>query len=290
MGRLTTFLGVSRPMFRCCRWRDPSKLAATLPVAPKSCGTISASSADRLTPRQIRSIEALAFDTMQLVGYRPVHALRDSSTSVRSSSACCDSRTERRYSRTVRASRGWRARCDSISIMRGSWGRRRCVCLIGLILFLTASIVFGFDPGPAPGIKIKNAFLYLLVLGLILRVTLDRSYRLQMPSVPILFSIMIAYGLFSYIAIILVIQYPRYDWLTAGLILKNSLFDQMLFFLVFFYGLRSNEDALTVLKVLLGSLGGGARCGGSGCDGPGSRGRHRATQRRARAGSGRRVQ
>jgi O-antigen ligase len=123
--------------------------------------------------------------------------------------------------------------------------------LIGLILFLTASIVFGFDPGPAPGIKIKNAFLYLLVLGLMLRLTLDRSYRLQMPSVPVLFSIMIAYGAFSYIAILLVLQYPRYDWLSAGLTLKNSLFDQMLFFLVFFYGLRSNEDALTLLKVLL---------------------------------------
>jgi O-antigen ligase len=123
--------------------------------------------------------------------------------------------------------------------------------LIGLILFLTASIVFGFDPGPAPGIKIKNAFLYLLVLGLVLRLTLDRSYRLQMPAVPILFGIMIAYGVLSYLAIILVIQYPRYDWLSSGLMLKNSLFDQMLFFLVFFYGLRSNEDALTLLKVLL---------------------------------------
>jgi sulfotransferase family protein len=32
--------------------------------------------ADRLTPRQIRAIEALAFDTMQLVGYRPLHAAR----------------------------------------------------------------------------------------------------------------------------------------------------------------------------------------------------------------------
>ena len=123
--------------------------------------------------------------------------------------------------------------------------------LIGLILFLTASIVFGFDPGPAPGIKIKNAFLYLLVLGLVLRLTLDRSYRLQMPAVPILFSIMIAYGVLSYLAIVLVIQYPRYDWLASGLMLKNSLFDQMLFFLVFFYGLRTNEDALTLLKVLL---------------------------------------
>ena len=28
--------------------------------------------------------------------------------------------------------------------------------LITLVLFLTASAVFGFDPGPMPGVKIKN--------------------------------------------------------------------------------------------------------------------------------------
>ena len=123
--------------------------------------------------------------------------------------------------------------------------------LIVLILFLTASTVFGFDPGPMPGVKIKNALLYLIVLGLMLRLTLDRSYRIQQPAVPILFGIMIGYAALTYGAIVLVIDYPRYDWLTAGMTLKNSLFDQMLFFLVFFYGLRSNEDALTVLKVLL---------------------------------------
>ena len=49
--------------------------------------------------------------------------------------------------------------------------------LIILVLFLTASAVFGFDPGPLPGIKIKNGLLYLIVLGLMLRLTLDRSYR-----------------------------------------------------------------------------------------------------------------
>jgi hypothetical protein len=40
--------------------------------------------------------------------------------------------------------------------------------LIALVLFLTASAVFGFDPGPLPGIKIKNALLYLIVLALML--------------------------------------------------------------------------------------------------------------------------
>jgi hypothetical protein len=123
--------------------------------------------------------------------------------------------------------------------------------LIALILFLTASTVFGFDPGPMPGIKIKNALLYLIVLGLMLRLTLDRNYRIQLPAVPILFGVMIGYAALTYVAIVLAIDYPHYDWLTAGMTLKNSLFDQMLFFLVFFYGLRSNEDALTALKVLM---------------------------------------
>jgi O-antigen ligase len=123
--------------------------------------------------------------------------------------------------------------------------------LIILVLFLTASAVFGFDPGPMPGIKIKNGLLYLIVLGLLLRLTLDRSYRIQLPAVPILFSTMIGYALLTYVAILLVIEYPRYDALQAGFILKNSLFDQLMFFLVFFYGLRSNEDAMLVLKILL---------------------------------------
>jgi len=123
--------------------------------------------------------------------------------------------------------------------------------LIALVVFLTASQVFGFDPGPAPGVKIKNALLYLIVLGLLLRLTLDRGFRIQLPAVPILYSIMIVYALLTYLAIVLAIDYPRYDPVMAGFILKNSLFDQMLFFLVFFYGVRSNEDALTILKVLL---------------------------------------
>ena len=123
--------------------------------------------------------------------------------------------------------------------------------LIALVLFLTLSAVFGFDPGPLPGVKIKNGLLYLIVLGLMLRMTLDRSYRIQLPGVQIIFGIMIGYALLTYAAIVMVIEYPRYNALFAAFQLKNQLVDYMLFFLVFFYGLRSNEDALTVLKVLL---------------------------------------
>jgi O-antigen ligase len=124
--------------------------------------------------------------------------------------------------------------------------------LTALVGFLTLSTVFGIDPGPAPGLKIKNALLYLIVMTLALRVTLDRNYRIQLPSVPIIFAVLIGYALLTFVGIVFVLHYPpRYDWVFSGMILKNSLFDQMMFFLVFFYGLRTNEDAVAVLKVLV---------------------------------------
>lgn len=125
------------------------------------------------------------------------------------------------------------------------------ILLIVLVVFLTLSAVFGFDPGPAPGVKIKNAILYLLVLALTFRLTMDRSFRVQLPAMPVLFGTQIAYALLTYVAIVLVLDYWNYDALRNGFNLKNSLVDQALFFLVFFYGLRSNADALTVLKILL---------------------------------------
>ena len=120
-----------------------------------------------------------------------------------------------------------------------------------LVGFLTLSTAFDFDPGPAPGVKIKNLLLYLLMLGLILRMSLDKSYRIQFPSVPVLFGILIGYAIVSYLAAVFVVQYPRYDVLRNAFDLKNTLVDQMLFFLVFFYGVRSRKDGMAVLQFLL---------------------------------------
>jgi O-antigen ligase len=122
--------------------------------------------------------------------------------------------------------------------------------LIVLIGFLTLSAVFNFDPGPMPGIKIKNALLYAIMLGLLLRMTFQR-FRIQLPGMLILWGVLVGYSIVTYAAIVLVIDYPRYEWLQSGLILKNTLIDYMLLFLVFFYGVRSTEDATIVLKILL---------------------------------------
>jgi hypothetical protein len=122
--------------------------------------------------------------------------------------------------------------------------------LIALTGFLTLSEVFSFDPGPMPGVKIKNALLYAIIVGLLLRMTFQR-YRIQLPVMLSLWAVLIGYSMLTYAAIVLVIDYPHYNWLTSGFLLKNMLVDYMLLFLVFFYGLRSTEDALVVLKILL---------------------------------------
>src|SRR5262245_54008361 len=122
--------------------------------------------------------------------------------------------------------------------------------LIALIAFMTLSSTFAWDPGPMPGATIKNALLYLMMLVLVLRATMDRSFRVQLAAIPVTFSVLIAYAIFSYLAVVLVIQYPNYNIIKQGMNLKGMV-DQLAFFLVFFYGLRSDKDALFFLKLLL---------------------------------------
>jgi O-antigen ligase len=123
--------------------------------------------------------------------------------------------------------------------------------LIALVGSLMLAVALGIDPGPVPGLNIKNALLYLIMLMLLVRVTLDRRYRIQMPSIPLVFIALIGYAVLMYAIVVLVIHYPRYDVIRNGIFLKNSLFDQMMFFLVFFYGLRTDEEAVQVLKIVL---------------------------------------
>lgn len=123
--------------------------------------------------------------------------------------------------------------------------------LATLTFFLTLSSVFEWDPGPAPGVKIKNFILYLLMMGLVLSYANGRKIKIQLPSMNVAFIVLIGYSILTYLAIILFIDYPRYDALTSAFDLKNRGVDYMLFFLVFFYGSKSEKDAVFVLKCLL---------------------------------------
>ncbi|MET0532792.1 MAG: O-antigen ligase family protein [Steroidobacter sp.] len=123
--------------------------------------------------------------------------------------------------------------------------------LAALTFFLTLSSVFNWDPGPAPGVKIKNFILYMLVMGLVFSYASGRRFKIQLPSMNVAFIVLIGYSILTYLAIILFIDYPRYDALTSAFDLKNRAVDYMLFFLVFLYGTKSEKDAVFVLKCLL---------------------------------------
>jgi O-antigen ligase len=123
--------------------------------------------------------------------------------------------------------------------------------LMLLTAFLTLSSVFAWDPGPAPGVKIKNALLYMLAMSLFARFALLRRFQLQLPAMTTAFIVMITYCVFSYVIVVLFIDYAHYNILRSGFDLKNRVVDLMLFFLVFFYGAQSREDAILLMKVVL---------------------------------------
>ena len=76
MQRLTTFLDVEPATDSMVRLARPVEERGDAAGRTEIMRDNFSKFAERLAPRRIRAIEALAFDTMQLVGYRPVHAKR----------------------------------------------------------------------------------------------------------------------------------------------------------------------------------------------------------------------
>lgn len=122
--------------------------------------------------------------------------------------------------------------------------------LLILASFMTLSSVFDWDPGPAPGVKIKNAILYLLCVGVVMKIARQGQFKLQMPMIHGVFTLLISYAILTFIVIVSMHFYPAYKPLPNALLLKN-LVDEMLFFVVFFYGVRDEGEAISVLHFLL---------------------------------------
>jgi hypothetical protein len=76
MQRLTKFLGLEPAGDAMVRLARPVEVRGDAAGRTEIMRDNSSKFAERLTPRRIRAIETLAFDTMQLVGYRPLYATR----------------------------------------------------------------------------------------------------------------------------------------------------------------------------------------------------------------------
>jgi O-antigen ligase len=123
--------------------------------------------------------------------------------------------------------------------------------LAGLLLFLTAAEVFSWDVSMGPGLSVKNAVLYLIAIFLMFRIAVSRGERLDAGPVHVFFVILISYAMVTWLSAGLIIEYPGYDLIASAIRLKSELIDHFIFFLVFYYGVTSRRDALTVVMGLL---------------------------------------
>ena len=120
-----------------------------------------------------------------------------------------------------------------------------------LILFLTTADVFGWSASMAPGLSIKNAILYLIILALTLRFVVRGGLRLQLPQVHLWFAVLVAYATLSWLATGLLVRYSSYTLLSSGIDLKAALLDNALVFVLFLYGTQTWADVRFLLKCLL---------------------------------------
>jgi hypothetical protein len=120
-----------------------------------------------------------------------------------------------------------------------------------LIFFLTTADVFGWTASLAPGLSVKNALLYLIILALAARFAVRGGIRLQLPKVHLWLGVLILYATLSWLTIGLLVRYKSYTLLSSGIDLKAFLLDNVLVFVLFLYGTETLADARFLLKCIL---------------------------------------
>lgn len=119
-----------------------------------------------------------------------------------------------------------------------------------LVVFVVVQDIFDLHWSLGPGLSAKNALLYLLAAALAFKFAVQ-GFRIELKSILISFGVLIGYSIFSILAAEWVVDYPRYDAIDSAISLKAKLADQLIFFLVFFYGLKGSANAAGMLKLLL---------------------------------------
>jgi O-antigen ligase len=129
--------------------------------------------------------------------------------------------------------------------------------LIGLMLAVQMILdVTKFEFGLAPGLSLKNVLLYLAVTVVGVRIALARNTHFEVRNVQVAWMILIGYAITTWAMASTVLAYQPYPVMENALLLKSGLADYFLYFLVCFYGLRSEQETITALKVLLGVVSG----------------------------------
>ncbi len=129
--------------------------------------------------------------------------------------------------------------------------------LLSLFLILMGAQMFGKDLSLGAGLSVKNAYLYLILLVLAIEAAVNKykgkSHETwnELGGIHLPFILLISYALFSCLFVSFIGAYPDYVISENLIALKSKLVDHYLFFIAFFYGVRSSKDALWVAKYIV---------------------------------------
>lgn len=125
------------------------------------------------------------------------------------------------------------------------------VMLMAVLIVLAASDILGVDIGIAPGLSMKNVLLYVGFGLLLLQRTITGRPPIQLGWLQGAFLLLLVYAVGSLVLNIAILQLPGYRPLAQIITVKTQLVDRFLFFVLFFYGTRTQGDVLRVLACLL---------------------------------------
>jgi O-antigen ligase len=125
------------------------------------------------------------------------------------------------------------------------------VLLFLLFFVLLAADTLGWNLSLAPGLSVKNAMLYLILGSIALETALKRNRSLELLSVTVPYMACLFYAFLTWLAIVLLIEYPGYSAKQGFIYLKAGLADNLIVFLVFFYGVLTSSDAKRLLKMMI---------------------------------------
>lgn len=126
--------------------------------------------------------------------------------------------------------------------------------LLSLIGVLAATDIFSLDLSLAPGLSVKNAVLYLVLMALFFRTVLSGELKIERPEIHAYFAVWIGYAVVTCLVAGLIIEYPGYHLFSAAITLKSFLIDPALFCLAAIWGLRDERDVILLTKGIVGAI------------------------------------
>ena len=124
--------------------------------------------------------------------------------------------------------------------------------LLTLMLFVfLVDTTFGLDLSLAPGLSVKNAFLYMIMVVYMIETAIYHNRRFELPSVLVPFGLLIGYCILSWFIASFIIQPAYYKPLDTFISLKVERVDHLIAFLLFFYGVASTKETLSLIRTFL---------------------------------------